>query len=171
MTGEPDPVRIEFRDDEAFRKEITEGNPDPIGGVRIRVGDQYLVGNEDGYLPTWVTDFILRVVDTGIDVADGERRVVVNHNGPSYLVVDPVDDSEVEVSHRLVSEAVDNPDEYPELVETATITPEAFIDGVGRDGQRLLETILDYNPDLEETDHISALQKVLTLLDETDARD
>ncbi|MFC4249503.1 hypothetical protein ACFOZ7_21650 [Natribaculum luteum] len=157
-------IKIEFRDDDEFRASIKNGNPDPIGGVRISANDRYLVGNADEYLPTWVSDFVFRIVDSSIAVLDGERQTVINHNGPSYLVLNPVDETTVELSHRLIWEAVENPDEYPELVNTATTTTDEFISAVERAGSQLVECLTEYNPQLEETDTISEMEDALEQL-------
>ncbi|WP_222915437.1 hypothetical protein [Natrinema sp. SYSU A 869] len=160
-----DKLWIDFRDDSAFRESLINGNPDPIGGIRISTGDEYLVGGKNEYLPTWVTDFVIRLVDSGIDVLDGEQRTIVNHNGPSYLVIKPSDEEEVEVSHRLIWEAVEDPDEYPELIETTITTSDTFVSAVDQVGQRLLAYILEHNPQLTDSETVSDLQKVLELLE------
>lgn len=160
-------LEIEFRDDEAFRNAIVaEENPDPIGGVRIRVTDQYLIGSEEHYLSTWVTDFISRIVESGIAVLEGEGREIVNHDGPTYLLVEPVASDQVRLSYRLIYEAVENPAEYPELVEEAIVDRDAFVTAVARDGEQLLETIHDYNPDLRDHEMISVLEENIRSLKE-----
>lgn len=153
-------LKIEFRDDEAFRNAIVaEENPDPIGGVRVRVTDQYLIGSNEHYLSTWVTDFISRIVESGSAVLEGESREIVNHDGPTYLLVEPAASDQVQLSYRLIYEAVENPAEYPELIEEATVDRDTFVTAVARDGEQLLQTICEYNPDLSDHEMISVLEE------------
>jgi len=151
--------QIEIADDDSFVEAVREGTADPYTGIRIVSGDRYLYGSEDRWPENWVTHLTNSFLETIPDLADGERTVVTNHNGPSYFVFEPTSDGAIHVTHVFSKEAVDDPDRRTDSMPAATITFSSFASTIIDLGRALHERIVTINVTIASEDDLRRLAK------------
>lgn len=87
---------------------VKEGKHDPISGMKITSGEIYLLGGKDNFSQVYIFGMLTEMMRAMKHVINEEFYVVVNDNGPSYLVFEPHDDQMVQLSHCVTIERAKN---------------------------------------------------------------
>lgn len=152
-------IAINYGDE--FRTAVTEGDADPYIRIRMVAGDTYLYGTADRWPKNWVTYIVNSLLETIPLIADGKKSVVTNHNGPSYFVLEPEDDSTVRITHVLRYEGVNDPNQRLPEAKEAVIKISSVAEESIQAGEELLDRIEACNPELTDHSDIQLLRSNL----------
>ncbi|WP_255192078.1 hypothetical protein [Natronobeatus ordinarius] len=142
---------IEINYGDEFCTAVTDGTADPYTGIRIHVDDSYLYGASDRVPKNWVTYIVNSLLESVPEIVNGKKAVITNHNGPSYFVLEPEDNTKTRITNVLQYEGIDDPDQRLPEAKSAVVETRSVIEESIRTGEELVDQIMKYNPDL--TDH------------------
>lgn len=154
-------MKINIAYDDHFEKEVAEnGNPDPIGRIEIVGTDQS--GEERSLdMGDWMCNTVTRLLDASKAFLEGEKYVITDHNGPTYLVFEPRESSLVDISHCIFLEHVEQPEERLPYEETITVSKQDYIASTIQAGKEYIEEVTRYNPILKESGDLQDLQDAI----------
>lgn len=148
-------ISIQYGD--KFRETVADGTADPYTGIRLVAGDVYLYGNTDRWPKNWVTYIANSLLESLPPIADGEKSVITNHNGPSYLVLEPQSETSVQFTHVFRQEGVKEPSERLQDAPSASIELHSLIEESIRSGEELRDEIVEIRPDLDSHEDLQLL--------------
>ena len=152
-------IDIDFdeRAEEAFKK----GNFNPPVGVKLRVGDTYVLGSPDAYTRDFIDHYMIELLEGSLATLDGNRYVHEYYTDAMYLVFEPIDEERVNLAFCYSERAVEDPDyrgkQSPKLHEPEAVAPtRQLAEEISTAAETYLEVIQQYDPEAG-TDHVEPL--------------
>ncbi|WP_258560428.1 hypothetical protein [Halorhabdus salina] len=138
--------------DERAQRGFEKGNFNVSVGVRLQVGETYILGSSDAYTRDFIEPYVIGLLEGAIAALDEERYVFDYYIDAMYLVFEPVDEGRTNLAFCYSEEAVENPDyrgeQSPKLPEPEAVAPTRELAVAIADGaQTYLDTIREYDSD------------------------
>ena len=154
-------MKIIITYDNHFEKEVIKnGNPDPIGLIEIvnidQSGEEHSLDMRD-----WMCATVTRLLDASEAILEGEKFVITDHNGPTYLVFEPHDNSLVNITHCIFLEHVDQPEERLPYEETITVSRQDYLESTIQAGKEYIEKVTKFDPTLEKSAELQDLRDAI----------
>ncbi|MFC7074590.1 hypothetical protein ACFQJ7_08735 [Halovenus rubra] len=153
------PTKIKFRSDGSYREQLIKNEePDSWIDIRIRVGEEYIYGGPDSYVTGFACGFVLNLLDSVSAMKTGERSIIELEYGPTWLTIDPVDQTAVRIAACRTYKGAMDSSERLEIDDDAVVSKEAWESEVLRTAREFHETVVDVNPDLQDQEVIADIR-------------
>ncbi|MFC7074585.1 hypothetical protein ACFQJ7_08710 [Halovenus rubra] len=158
-------IEIQYGDE--FTTQVEDGESDPYVGMRILAQDSYIYGSDNRVPKNWVTYLLNSLLESISDVVNTEKAVITNQNGPSYFVIEPLNETEVSIANVLTYDGIDDQEERLPTTDSVTISTEAYITEIIRASKELYKRIVSANPNLTDSRNIKLLEGNLSQAKDT----
>ncbi|MFC7079294.1 hypothetical protein [Halorussus caseinilyticus] len=151
---------IELRYDSSFKQSITERErPDPLVGMKIKVGDLYVFGDENHVNSDYMTTNLTVQLEATEKILTNETVVVEYANGPMWLVIESEDENSIRITECPTIEGVNNPEQRLSIEKSAVVSKESWIRELIETAEEFYRKVTDLNPDLEDDSMLRRLHE------------
>lgn len=157
-----DDVKIQFEFGNRFRRQVEKGDTDPLIGMFILIGDDFVFGNSELHLPSrsYMTTTLLELLEAIDSMESGRSQVIEFANGPTHLVFEPHDNF-VTITGCLTRDCVDDPENRTEAEVSRTVLIEKWTDELIRAAEEFYEQVLNTNPSENVAAELSPLRRAI----------
>lgn len=142
-------VSIELRYDSEFRKSVVErGRPDPLTGMKIRVGEMYVFGDEDHVNSDYMSTNLTVQLEAVEKILGDEKATIEFANGPMWLAFEPHDEETVKILECATFEGVQDSEQRLSSDRSALVSKIVWISELIETAEEFHEKIVDLNPGL-----------------------
>ncbi|MFC7079160.1 hypothetical protein [Halorussus caseinilyticus] len=146
-------------------EELIAANEMPDARIKVRINDEYLLGDEDHYVESIMIGLTLvDLLEAAENVVSGTRGSVELLDSGTYLVLEPEDQRRVTISKCFSPSAVSNPSER--LFDPCMATRGAVISEIIRVAEEWRNDALEVNPDITATKWFKNLQESVDSLND-----
>lgn len=148
---------ISLKRDPEFKQLIRDGEM-PDGGISIRVGDEYLLGDENHYVESIMMGLTLVDLSKAAEAATtGATGSIELLDSGTYIVIEPHGEDTVAISKCYSSESVEDERIFdPQVVSKAAVVSEII-----RIVEQWEDDALKVNPDIATVDWFHNIQQAI----------
>lgn len=156
-------VTIEIDYGSRFEERVVDrDNPDPLVGMKIKVGDTYVLGDETHASKDSMATNLTVQLESTEKILDGEKAVVEYMNGPTWLVFEPESEETIKITGCATIEGVRNPDDRLSIDESAVVKKHVWIKELIETAEEFYKKVVESNPGLEGDERLERLQSEIT---------
>lgn len=159
MTETDNDFKLIVEYNEQFTKQVKRGEPNPLAGLTLRVGNYDLTGapEDQFYIDDYMFFNLRKLLDAIEGIMDGEQQELTFYNIPVNLVLNPDDDT-VYVSLLNVRGKRENED-VPE--GGIPVSKASIIAGLIDAAEEFYGNVIETNPDLKDSEQMQTLREYI----------
>lgn len=154
-------VTIEIENTERFRKQVREGNADPLTVMNVIVRGEQVKGGD-----SFMTLTVIELLDAVEGMLASEKQIVEYSGGPSYLVFEPRDDKNILITGWGSIEVAENPVGRLSADTTVEVDKQSWVVELVRTAEEYYDRILELNPTLEDAESVQRLRRRISDVEE-----
>lgn len=160
-------VSIELRYDSEFRKSVVErGRSDPLTGMKIRVGEMYVFGDEDHVNSDYISTNLTVQLEAVEKILSDKRATIEFANGPMWLAFEPHDEETLEILECATFEGVQDSEQRLSGDRSALVSKTAWVSELIETAEEFYERVVDLNPSLEDDQILRRLRREIAAVKE-----
>lgn len=148
-----------------FRRQVEKGKANPLTGVKIRAGDEYVLGSQDSVSSTYLAGTLQEALETVYELEKGKTCILEFADGPTYLVLEPSDSEHLTLIGCLTYESAHNPDKRRSNGRRAIVPRHAWTDEILRATREFLQKALEVNAELRNSNRFEELGQTIDNID------
>lgn len=154
-----DEFAIQLEYDPEFEQLIRDGEM-PDCRIKIRAGEEYLLGDEDRYVESIMTGLTLvDMLKTAEDAISGTAGSFELLDSGTYVVVEPRGEDTVAVTKCYSPDAVEDPNER--LFDPFVVSRDAVVSEIVHVAEQWQDDALAVNPDIATVDWFGNIQRTI----------
>jgi hypothetical protein len=152
-------------DDEYRRKVVEEQYPGDWIEVTIAVNDTYIHGGQDWGVTGLACFIVFQLLDSVEAALADEQYIVEFEYGPDWMVVEPWNETAVNVAKCTTLMGARNPEKRLEIDTSCPVTKQAWITEVIETAQNFHDTIIDLNTEIRDNNGIIEIQHTINRIE------
>ncbi|MFC7047154.1 hypothetical protein ACFQH6_18705 [Halobacteriaceae archaeon GCM10025711] len=161
-------MTIEIQYDDRFSEQVAEKHDsNPLAGMKIRVGDEYVLGGPSTAASDYVTENLTAQLHAAPAIVADQTQVIEFHGGPVWLVLEPRDEQSIALTGCHTYAGVENPDKRLSTDTTRAVTKRAWLSELVRATRAYHEQLTGLHPSLAGSEDVQALREALQTAERT----
>ncbi|MFA9428152.1 hypothetical protein [Natronorubrum sp. A-ect3] len=162
-------VTIKFHYDQRYRQRIIDdAEPDSWIQTSISIDGTDLYGETYSRVTGFACGIVISLLESVVAAQSTERTIIEFENGPSWLTVDPIDETTVELAACHTYSGAKDPNERLDVDRVQLVQRSAWRDAVVTHAHDFIEEIIDLNPELDEHEVIAQIRSQVREIESTE---